>query len=242
MLSPYLHLSPCLFFYRRSKLKTNGLVTRNCGFAYVKAAKKGWHRASSTLIRFDASNTNIRLNRSIAFGEALGKRSFKGYIPSINHSYNRRTEIQLLHHISCRLFLYAVQRLASLRSKQSDDQLELIHRAFPLKKWLASQELREDATERPNIDFPSICLRCHQDRALLNSHTATREHGTNVLPHTPSSLRNPYPCLVQDQNHIWQDHSYCSPRCSTVSGRGEEPMIELRSGNYMSRMKKLQGL
>ena len=49
------------------------------GFARVNGARKGWHKASSTLMRFEASKTSIRLNKSIALGEALGNRAWKGY-------------------------------------------------------------------------------------------------------------------------------------------------------------------
>ena len=44
--------------------------------------------ASSTLIRFVASNTSIRFSRSIAFAEAWGKRSSNGYA---SHIRRRRT-------------------------------------------------------------------------------------------------------------------------------------------------------
>ena len=79
MLSPYLRLTRNHHTHFFSKLKSNGVVIGKCGFARVSAARNGWHKALSTLMRFDASNTNMRLSRSIAFADAFGKHVCNGY-------------------------------------------------------------------------------------------------------------------------------------------------------------------
>ena len=82
--------------------------------------------------------------------------------------HDRRTEVQLRHHVAGRLFLDALQRLtlnthphahvAALRSQQADDQLQLVHRTLALQQRLASQQLREDAPQRPDVHLPVVRL------------------------------------------------------------------------------------
>ena len=78
MVSPYLRLTTTHHAHFFSKMKSNGVVIGKWGFARVSAARNGWHNASSTLMRFDASNTSMRLSRSIALADAVGKHVCSG--------------------------------------------------------------------------------------------------------------------------------------------------------------------
>lgn len=66
---------------------------------------------TSTLIRFEASNTSMRLSRSTAFGDASGKSLLSGYVAVSSLSYQRISEVQLGDDVARRLFLDAIQRL-----------------------------------------------------------------------------------------------------------------------------------
>lgn len=66
---------------------------------------------TSTLIRFDASNTSIRLSRSSAFGDASGKSLLSGYVRDLSDRHQWISEVQLRHDVARRLFLDAIERL-----------------------------------------------------------------------------------------------------------------------------------
>lgn len=200
ILFPYLNLIPSLHHNLFSKLKSNGEVIGKWGFVRVNAARKGWHNASyslsvrltptSTLIRFDASNTSIRLNKSTALGDASGNRFCKGYSSFTSFFHTRggpKSNFATTSRADC--FWMHKRDYPSIISTPTLHH----HVVVPIIWWSASIDSLDSFLVKEVADLKALQkynpmtkypLPNHKSRmnsivlAIRYSHTEVQEHGT----------------------------------------------------------------